>query len=209
VAQRLNGNVGFLFAFICFNLCFTIQVYHGAFTEFVQLIPYPNLALMFLIPYFDDTFWSVSEFNSLWILLEVRGSYFLGSLWCWRYLSGTSKPVVGEEIWVLLAVRLRISCILTYGAGPFVWSFQDRCNLVRASCLFYGDMSGSYRDLLGTGWEESWARTKGKVCGRWWVWIVKCGRHLQSLCILGSRFLCCSLPVSAFLEWLGLRRKLW
>jgi hypothetical protein len=77
VDQRLNGTVGFfLFAFICFNPCFNIQVFHGAFTEFVHLIQYPNLDLIFLIQYLDGKIWSVSEFNFLWILLEVRGSYF-------------------------------------------------------------------------------------------------------------------------------------
>jgi hypothetical protein len=32
---------------------------------------------------------------------------------------------------------------------------------------------------------------------------------LESLCILGSRLLCSSLPGSDFLEWFGLLRKLW
>jgi hypothetical protein len=46
------------------------------FTEVVQLVPFTNLPLKFLIRYLDGTFWSVTEFNSLWILLEVRGRYF-------------------------------------------------------------------------------------------------------------------------------------
>jgi len=37
----------FLFAFIGFNPCFTISVYHGIFTEVVQLIPITNLPFRF------------------------------------------------------------------------------------------------------------------------------------------------------------------
>jgi len=40
-------------------------------------------------------------------------------------------------------------------------------------------MNGSCRDLLGTEWEGSWAIEEGKVCGKWWVCIVLCVRHLH------------------------------
>jgi len=66
-----------------------------------------------LSQYLNGTFWSVTELSFLWILLEVRGRYLWGGLWCWRYLCGTSEPEVWKEIWVLLVGPLRISCILS------------------------------------------------------------------------------------------------
>jgi len=33
-----------------------------------------------LSQYLDGTFWNVTELNFLWILLEVRGKYFRGSM---------------------------------------------------------------------------------------------------------------------------------
>jgi hypothetical protein len=44
--------------------------------------------------------------------------------------------------------------------------------------------------LIVRNWvRRKMAREKEKVRGRWWVWIHLCGRHLQSLRILHSRFL--------------------
>jgi len=47
---------------------------------------------------------------------------------------------------VLLAVSLRIGCILSLGGGPFVQPFEDRCRLARASFSFCGGMIGNCRD---------------------------------------------------------------
>jgi len=72
---------------------------------------------------------------------------------------------------------------------------------------FCGAMNGNCRDLVGTVWEWNWTRGEGRVCGRWWVWIVLCWMHLRSLCMLCYKFLCNNLPISAFLYLYELRRK--
>jgi hypothetical protein len=72
--------IEFAFFFLICIYLFQPVLYHlgipRGIYRFCTIDPITNLPLKFLIRYLDGTFWSVSEFNSLWILREVRGRYF-------------------------------------------------------------------------------------------------------------------------------------
>jgi len=51
----------FLFAFIGFNLCFTISVYHGIFTEVVTVDTIHQFPFKVLSHYLEGTCWSVTR----------------------------------------------------------------------------------------------------------------------------------------------------
>jgi len=147
-------------------------------------------------------------FNFLWILLEVLWRYFWGSLWCWRYLCGTSEPEVGEDLRTAgrsfenklhSIIRWRAVCIafsgqLQFGEGVLfiLWRYERKLPWFVRNCV---------RRKLGQSERESLWKMVGMNSLVW--------EALQSLRIVHSRFLYSSLPVSAFLEWLGLRCKRW